>query len=254
MIWTRPESRCGGRSWVAVTGSATQAIPASPSQYSNRPSWSGRSSRLSGTGRQPGNSGVCRAVRRRAIAAMSDSTAAVLLDMSASGVRSGSRAMSVAASPRDRHAVRRDLRRVVCRPAPRDTMARSEVYRLGSRGNALRRQFPPSSRSVGGFTPIGSPEHRNDGKIAWAGGAPVRSHGDEGRRCVSGNCRLYAETRSAIARMRCMSRSTGFSTSLPSITTRPVSASSKVRMMRRARSICAASGVNTALRAGICFG
>ena len=42
--------------------------------------------------------------------------------------------------------------------------------------------------------------------------------------------------------------------SLPSITTRPVSAASNPAMMRRARAIRSAEGVNTALSAAICRG
>ena len=121
----------------------------------------------------------------------------------------------------------------------------------------LRRRPLAQSRTVGRSTGPKRPGASHATRIG--DGRPGRpgspaSMGVNRSRMRSPVLPLYAETRSAIASIRCISRSTGFSMSLPLITTRPVSASSKVRMMRRARSICAASGVNTALRAGICFG
>ena len=53
--------------------------------------------------------------------------------------------------------------------------------------------------------------------------------------------------------MRYISRNTGFSISLPSITTRPVSASSNVCTIRRARAISSELGVKTSLSAAKLF-
>ena len=71
---------------------------------------------------------------------------------------------------------------------------------------------------------------------------------------IFGRISWHYETRSAIDRMRRISRTTGFSISLPSTTTSPVSASSKARRIFFACMISASVGVNTLFRIEICFG
>ena len=66
------------------------------------------------------------------------------------------------------------------------------------------------------------------------------------RNTFGSGSRTQADVRSAIAKMRCISRRTGFSISLPSTTTSPVSASGKASMIRRAWAMAVSSGAKTA--------
>ena len=97
-----------------------------------------------------------------------------------------------------------------------------------------------------------TPRHGCDGLVNVAFGALIAAVRDAlpGSRAAID----YPLIRSAIAEMRYISRSTGFSISLPSITTRPVSAASNSAMMRRARAIMNAEGVNTSFSAATCLG